>query len=274
MARKLKPDRLLFFVTLTLALFGIAMVFSSSVVMAKEKFGDPNYFAFKQLLAATCGLAAMFVVMKFDYHAYRQPAMVFSVLALAVALLVVVFFLSPHAETHRWITLPGFSFQPSELAKVALIIFLAYFLEKRQNNINDIKFTMVPVAIVVGLLAALIVAGRDLGTALSLLFVAATLLFVAGLDLRWYGFSAMLAVPLFYFFVYRVHWRYDRILAFLHPQDDPRFNALLRPDEEDFSAGVTSLYFTGNRNSGIQMPACSAASNNGLHRSQLRGKRE
>src|SRR6185503_2499104 len=187
MAKKLTPDRFLFLVTLALVGFGIAMVFSSSAIVAKEKFGDPNYFAFKQLVAATLGLAVMFVVMKIDYTVYRNPAVVFSVLAVVVCLLVVVFFLASLANTHRWIQLPGFSVQPSELAKLALVFFLAYFLEKRQNNINDVTFTLVPVALIVALLAGLIVLQPDLGTAVSLILVSATLLLVAGLDLRWFA---------------------------------------------------------------------------------------
>ena len=98
MAKKLKPDRFLFLVTLALVGFGVAMVFSSSAIVAKEKFGDPNYFAFKQLISATLGLAVMFIIMKVDYHFYRQPAIVFSMLALVVALLVLVFFLASSGE--------------------------------------------------------------------------------------------------------------------------------------------------------------------------------
>src|SRR6185503_19509886 len=143
MAKKLTPDRFLFLVTLALVGFGIAMVFSSSAIVAKEKFGDPNYFSFKQLISATLGLAVMFVVMKVDYHLYRRPVIVFSMLAVVVALLVFVFFLAASANTHRWIQLPGFSVQPSELAKIALIFFLAYFLEKRKGKVNDIPFTLV-----------------------------------------------------------------------------------------------------------------------------------
>src|SRR4051812_41297912 len=103
MAKKLKPDRILFLVTLVLVGFGVAMVFSSSAIVAKEKFGDPNYFSFKQMISATLGLAVMFVVMKVDYHTYRHPAIVFSALAGVVALLVLVFFLAAAANTHRWI---------------------------------------------------------------------------------------------------------------------------------------------------------------------------
>src|SRR5437764_7963071 len=107
MAKKLKPDRILFLITLALIGFGIAMVFSSSAIVAKEKFGDPNYFSFKQLISATLGLAVMFVVMKVDYHLYRHPVIVFSLLAVVVALLVFVFFLAATANTHRWIQFSG-----------------------------------------------------------------------------------------------------------------------------------------------------------------------
>src|SRR5687768_5824235 len=109
MAKKLKSDRILFFVTLVLVGFGIAMVFSSSAIVAQEKYGDPNYFSFKQVIFAMLGLAVMFVVMKVDYHAYRHPAVVFSALAIVVALMVLVFFLPSSANTHRWIQFAGFS---------------------------------------------------------------------------------------------------------------------------------------------------------------------
>jgi cell division protein FtsW len=221
MARKLKPDRILFFVTLALVAFGVAMVFSSSAVVAKEKFGDPNYFAFKQLLSAIFGLAVMFVVMKIDYHNYRHPAVVFSILALVLSLLLLVFLLAAQANTHRWILLPGFSVQPSELAKIALIFFLAYFLEKRRTDINSIGFTLIPAGLIVSLLAGLILLQPDLGTAISLLVVSGILLFMAGLDLRWIAISAIFALPAFYMLVFRVKYRWDRIMAFLNPWQDP-----------------------------------------------------
>jgi cell division protein FtsW len=221
MARKLKPDRFLFLVTLILVGIGVAMVFSSSAVTAKEKFGDPGYFSFKQLMAATLGLAVMFVLMKIDYHNYRHPAVVFSVLAVVVALLVVVFFLPAAANTHRWIGLPGFSLQPSEFGKLALVLFLAYFLEKRKSNVNHVAFTLVPIAVVVAVLAGLILLQPDLGTALSLLAISGVLLFVAGLDLRWIAVSIIFALPAFYLLVFRVRYRRERILAFLDPWQEP-----------------------------------------------------
>jgi cell division protein FtsW len=221
MAKKLKPDRVLFLVTLVLAGFGVAMVFSSSAIVAKERFGDPNYFLLKQLISATLGLAVMFVIMKVDYHIYRRPAIVFSALALVVALLVLVFFLAASANTHRWIQLSGFSVQPSELAKLVLILFLAYFLERRKGKVNDIAFTLIPIGVIVGLLAGLIMLQPDLGTAVALLITSAVLLFVAGLDLRWIAMSIIFAAPAIYLLVFRVAYRRQRILAFLNPWEEP-----------------------------------------------------
>ena len=249
MAKKLKPDRILFFVTLLLVGFGIAMVFSSSAIVAKEKFGDPNYFSFKQLLFATLGLAVMFVVMKLDYHRYRHPAVVFSALAVVVALLVMVFFLPATANTHRWIQLAGFSVQPSELSKLALICFLAYFLEKRKGRVNELAFTLVPIAVIVALLAGL-VAIEDLGTAVSLFMISGVLLFVAGLDLRWIAAAVIFALPTFYLLVFRVEYRRARILAFLDPWAQPlgRGFQIIQSLLSVASGGVTGLgYMEGKQ---------------------------
>ena len=221
MARKLKPDRILFLVTLVLVGLGVAMVFSSSAIVAKEKFGDPNYFSFKQLISATLGLAVMFMIMKVDYHVYRHPAIIFSVLAVVVSLLVFVFFLTASANTHRWIQVSGFSVQPSELAKLALILFLAYFLERRKGEVNVVSFTLIPIGVIVGLLAGLVLLQPDLGTAFALLITSAVLLFVAGLDLRWIAMSIIFAAPAIYLLVFRVAYRRQRILAFLNPWEEP-----------------------------------------------------
>jgi len=225
LARKLQPDRVLFLVTLALVVFGVVMVFSSSAVIAQERFGDPNYFFFKQLVAASIGVALMFVVMKVDYHSYRKPAVVFATLALVVGLMLAVFFGTGARNTYRWIQFAGFNFQPSEVAKLALILFLAYFLEARKSQVNDIKFTLAPIAVIVALLAGLIILQRDLGTAVTLVLTAAILLFVGGLNVRWIGASAVLTLPVaasvFYLLVYRVQYRWNRILTWIDPWKDP-----------------------------------------------------
>jgi len=163
----------------------------------------------------------MFVIMKVDYHWFRNPLVVFSTLSVSVVLLVAVYFLAEAAKTHRWIQFPWVSFQPSELAKLALIFFLAYFLDKRKGQISDVRFTLLPVGIVIGLIAVLIIREPDLGTGIAIVLSALILLYVAGLDLKWFTIPLALAFPAFYFLVYKVDWRWRRIFAFLHPEDDP-----------------------------------------------------
>ena len=225
MPRTLKPDHFLFVTTLTLVALGVAMVFSASTVTAEEKFGDANYFWLRQLMAGALGMAILFVIMKLDYHFYQKPAVVFSVLSVVVGLCVFVFFLPSTRNTHRWIQFPGISFQPSEMAKLALVVFLAYFLEKRKGRINEIH-TLVPIGVIVAMLAGLIVLQKDLGTALALLVTAAVLLYVAGLKMKWIGVSALAALPIgyiaFYFLVFLVPYRWNRILAYWNPEADPQ----------------------------------------------------
>jgi cell division protein FtsW len=232
------------------------MVFSSSAIMAKERFGDPNYFSFKQIISGTFGLATMFIVMKVDYHAYRHPVIVFSTLAIVVAMLVVVFFVAASAKTHRWIQFSGFSMQPSEMAKLALIFFLAYFLEKRKGKVNDLAFTLVPIATIVALLAGLILLQPDLGTAVALLAISGVLLFVAGLDLRWIAASIIFTAPVFYLLIFRVRYRRERILAFLNPWEEPlgRGFQMIQSLLSVASGGITGLGFMEGKQKLFYLP--------------------
>src|SRR4030095_2731263 len=103
MPKTLKPDHALFVTTLTLTVLGIAMVFSASTVIATAKFGDPNFFWLRQLMAGALGMSILFVIMKVDYHIYQKPAFVFSALSVVLGLCVFVFFLPAVRTTHRWI---------------------------------------------------------------------------------------------------------------------------------------------------------------------------
>jgi len=144
MAKRVSVDRWLFTVTLVLVFVGLVMVFSASAVMAKERYGSGYYFLLKQLGWAIAGLVAMIVGMRVDYRRLKHPAVVFTVLGVTTLLLISVFFLDRSHNTHRWIHLGGFSLQPSELAKPALILFLAYFLESRTKSMDDWRNTLLP----------------------------------------------------------------------------------------------------------------------------------
>ena len=222
MAKRVSVDKTLFVVTLVLVFIGLVMVFSASAVMANERFGSAYNFLLRQFAWAVAGMLVMWGAMNVDYRRYKHPAVVFSLLGVTMLLLVAVFFLDRSHNTHRWIRLGMFSFQPSELAKPAIILFLAYFLESRTKTIDDWRETLLPGVIPPLVMAVLIVLQPDLGTTMVCLGIAGVMLFVAGMRLRYfaYAFAASL-VPL-YFLVFRTKWRYDRILAFLNPYADPQ----------------------------------------------------
>jgi cell division protein FtsW len=220
MAKRVSVDRWLFTVTMLLVFVGLVMVFSASAVMARERFGSEYAFLSKQLMWAAAGIAAMVLAMRVDYRRYKHPALVFSLLGLTTLLLISVFFLDRSHNTHRWIHAGGFSFQPSELAKPVLILFLAYFLESRvkaTNSMDDVRNTLLPAAAPVLVLLALIVLQPDLGTAIACAGIAACIFFVAGMRLRYFGYAFGAALVPLYFLIFHVSFRRDRILAFMNP---------------------------------------------------------
>jgi cell division protein FtsW len=220
MAKRVSVDRWLFAVTMLLVFLGLVMVFSASAVMARERFGSPYAFLSKQLIWAVAGLVAMVVTMQLDYRRYKHPAIVFSFMGVTTLLLISVFFLDRSHNTHRWIHLGGFSFQPSELAKPVLILFLAYFLEGHTKTIDDVRNTLVPAAAPVLVFLGLIVLQPDLGTAIACAGIAACIFYVAGMRMRYFGYAFAASLVPLYFLIFHVSFRRDRILAFLNPYAD------------------------------------------------------
>ena len=221
MAKRVSVDKTLFTVTLLLVFVGLIMVFSASAVMAKEKFGSPYAFVIRQFAWAVAGVITMFVLMRVDYKHYRRPAIVFSLIGLTTLFLISVFFLDRSHNTHRWFRLGFIGFQPSELAKPAIIIYLAWFLETRTRAMDDWKNTLLPAVVPSLIMAALIAMQPDLGTAIAVMAITLSVLFVAGMELKYYLYPLAASPILFYFLVWRVHWRHQRILAFMDPFSDP-----------------------------------------------------
>jgi cell division protein FtsW len=196
------------------------MVFSASAVLARERFGSPYAFLSKQLICAVAGLVAMGVTIRVDYRRYNKPALVFSFMGITTLLLISVFFLDRSHNTHRWIHAGGFSFQPSELAKPVLILFLAYFLEGRTKSMDDVRNTLIPAATPILVFLGLIVLEPDLGTAIACAGIATCILYVAGMRLRYFGYALAASLPVLYILIFHVSWRRERILAFLNPYAD------------------------------------------------------
>ncbi len=222
MAKRVSVDTWLFTVTLLLVFVGLVMVFSASAVMAKERYGSGYYFLTRQLGWACAGILAMLVAMRIDYRRYKHPAVVFTILGLTTLLLISVFFLDRAHHTHRWIHWAGFSFQPSEMAKPALILFLAFWLESRTKSMDDWRNTVLPAVIPTCVFLALIVFQPDLGTAIACAAITGCVLFVAGLQLRYLGYGLLASLLPLYFLIFHVAYRRNRILAFLDPYSDPQ----------------------------------------------------
>jgi cell division protein FtsW len=244
MAKRVSVDRWLFTVTMLLVFVGLVMVFSASAVMAGERFGSAYSFLSKQLIWAGAGLLAMVVAMRVDYRRYKHPGVVFSFLGITTLLLISVFFLDRSHNTHRWIHAGGFSFQPSELAKPVLILFLAYFLEGRAKSMDDWRNTLLPAAAPVVMLLGLIVLQPDLGTAIACAGIAACIFYVAGMRMRYFGYAFGAALLPLYFLIFHVSWRRDRLLAFMNPYAD-RQNAGFHIIQSLIAVGTGGVTGTG-----------------------------
>jgi cell division protein FtsW len=165
MARKLKSDKLLFTATLLLVCTSVVMVYSASAVIATERFQAPYRFLFKQAAVILIGLSLVPIVMRIDYRCYRQPLVVWSGVGVAMLALVAVLFVPPVNGASRWLGVGPLGVQPSELAKIAMIIFTAALLERRMDRIDDIGYSLLPIGVVTGAIVGLILVEPDLGTA-------------------------------------------------------------------------------------------------------------
>ena len=222
MAKRVSVDRWLFGVTLLMVFAGLVMVFSASAIVAKEKFGSETAFLFKQGIFALIGLAAMFALMKVDYRKLNRPALVFTTLGVTSLFLAAVFLLDRSHNTHRWIKLGILSFQPSELAKPAIILFMAHFLESRLRAITDLKHTILPAIAPTFVFCGLIVIQPDLGTAMTCAFITAAILYICGMESKYYLWAVLISAPVMYILLFRTAWRAKRMVAFINPFADPQ----------------------------------------------------
>ena len=221
MARKLKSDKLLFLATLLLVLASVVMVYSASAVIALDRFHNPYLFLVKQAMWSALGLALLGVVMRVDYRTWKQPALIWSALALVGFALVAVLFMGKINGTRRWFGVGGFGIQPSELAKLAAIFFTAALLERRMHRIDEVRYSLLPIALVVGGITALVLIEPDYGTALSIAAVAGLMVFAAGLNFKYLLYSVMTLVPLSVGLLIMEPYRLKRVLSFLCPECDP-----------------------------------------------------
>ncbi len=221
MARKLKSDRVLFMATLLLVCASIVMVYSASAVVAMERFDQANFYLNKQAMWAFLGLAVLAITMRIDYRTYRNDAFIWAAIGIVGLLLIAVLFRAPINGTRRWFNIGGLGIQPSELAKIAAILFTALILERRMHRIDELQYSLLPIFIVVGGMFGLILLEPDYGTAVSLLLIIGLMVFAAGLNYRYIVGAAAVAIPVLYIVLMSADYRRRRILAFWDPEADP-----------------------------------------------------
>jgi cell division protein FtsW len=222
MAKKLYPDKWLFAATIGLALFGVVMVYSASAVIAQRENGTQYYYVIKQAIWTSLGFVVMLAAMQFDYNRLRDRRIVYGLLLLTVLMLLAVFAFGKINGAHRWIKFQGFRIQPSELSKLVLALFLAYFLEKHAGDEQSFWRTFVPCAFVTGVLAVLVVAEPDLGTAMMLAVIFGVLIYTSGARLLHLGLVAMPALVGVAGLLIFVPFRMRRMIMFLDPWADPQ----------------------------------------------------
>ena len=225
MARKLAVDRFLFAPVVLLVGLGLLMIYSASAMQIYlPSAGGPSqplFFVFKQGIAVLLGTLLTIAAMSVDYRRLNEPRLIAAGLGVLLLALVAVLFRAPINGTRRWIDLGPISVQPSEFAKIGLVVALAALLSRRQGELDDAKRTLLPVAGLLALLGGLVLLQPDFGTALSYFAIAGAMLFYAGLRFRWFAGAALLALPALVAYAWSAPYRRARILAFLHPESDP-----------------------------------------------------
>ncbi|HJQ67583.1 MAG TPA: putative lipid II flippase FtsW [Blastocatellia bacterium] len=220
MSRELPVDKVLVALVVGLTLFGTVMVYSASAVLAQKNYGNQYYFLLRQGAWAAIGLIAMAVALRIDYRHYKRPGFLIPILGVTSVLLVAVLFFPAVNGTHRWIRYGSYiSIQPSEISKLALVAFLAFFLERKSDEIESFRRVFIPAAGVAGMTIVMVAAEPDLGTALALGAVFAVMMFHAGSPIRYLASMALPALPALVYMLI-VPWRFKRLMVFLDPWKD------------------------------------------------------
>ena len=216
---RLKTDWFMFALAAGLALFGAMMVYSASAMIAVRESGGASQFTYfyKQFGFTLAGLAVMFAASRVDYRRLSHPVVVYTIFIVTVVLLVAVFAFPEINGARRWIRMGPFSIQPSEIAKIALPIFLAYFLTRNEDRVGEIKSTVIPCVGALVLLGGIVFIEPDLGTTIVLCAIFSAVYFAAGAKILHIASVAAVMVVGALFAVLLAPWRVERLMAFLDP---------------------------------------------------------
>ncbi|MEE8574870.1 MAG: putative lipid II flippase FtsW [Thermodesulfobacteriota bacterium] len=222
MTKAIHADRVMIVATLLLVAMGLLMVYSTSNIIALNKYGDSYFFVKRQVTFSALGLAALFLAMRVPYTFYRRLAYPLLIIALIGLCLIFIEGIGRKVGgARRWIDLGFMTFQPSEAAKLSVIVFLAYSLAAKEERIKEFYAGFLPNVVIPGVIIAMILMEPDLGTALALSTVVIILNFTAGVRLSYLTGLCALGAVFLYFLVSNVEYMMRRILIFIDPWKDP-----------------------------------------------------
>jgi cell division protein FtsW len=224
MSRKLTYDTYLFGAAMLIVVVGMVMIYSASAIITMQKVGsdNPYYFITRQLVFLIAGSLIMVTLMHVDAALLRDRRIIYGIVAAVLTALVIALFQPTINGTHRWIVvLHRFQLQPSEFAKPALVLFLASYLARKEERINELTSTLLPLAFVVAIFAGLILLEPDFGTASTLVLVAAGMIFAAGVSWMRVVTFALMIIPAALLLVLSADYRRERLVTFLNPEADP-----------------------------------------------------
>lgn len=215
-------DNSILLLSIVLTCLGVVMVYSASSIMAEKRFADGFFFLKRQGLYALLGFVVMIIAMQIDYrHLQKLAVMIFLASIVLLGLVLVPGVGTQVGGASRWIRMPGFSIQPAEVAKLALVIYMAHSLSRKGEKLQTFNQGFLPYMVVLLVLLGLVLAQPDLGSAMTLAGVAVTMMVVAGCRLRYLFGLGLVMLPALYYIIMNVDYRRRRIMAFLNPWEDP-----------------------------------------------------
>lgn len=222
MNRRSNIDVWLLFILFLLIGFGTIMIYSTSAIYAEEKYKDSYFFLKKHLTWICIGLTGMFVTWRTDYHILRKYSKVLFFASIVLLGLVYVPGIGRAAGgAKRWLLIKGFNFQPSEVAKLAIVVYLADILTRKQRWVKEFWKGLVTPLVAIGIMVGLILKQPDLGTAAEMAFVAIIILLVAGAKFQYLLTLILGALPFLYIYIFSTAYRRNRIMSFMNPWKDP-----------------------------------------------------
>ena len=218
----MKKSLLIFFATISLSIFGLIMIYSSSSIWSLYKFNDEFYFVKHQLLFFILGIIGIFLLKKIDYKLYLKYSNTILIISLILLVLVLIPGIGKIRNGSRsWFGIGSFGFQPSELSKLALIIFTAKYLSKNEKEVKQIKSGVLPILLIIGVFFGLIMLEPDFGTAMVMIMTIISMLFASNIKLSFFTSLGLLGILGITTLIIIAPYRMARIISFINPWTDP-----------------------------------------------------